>query len=70
MAAEAERGNPAFATEADTLPAGRVADPIEIARAMYWLCSPAAGYVYGHMLVVDGGVTIGGPAFTGDAANG
>jgi NAD(P)-dependent dehydrogenase (short-subunit alcohol dehydrogenase family) len=47
------------------LPAGRGADPIEVARAMFWLCSPAASYVYGHMLVVDGGVTIGGPPFTG-----
>jgi NAD(P)-dependent dehydrogenase (short-subunit alcohol dehydrogenase family) len=55
----------AFAAEAESLPAGRGADPIEIARAMFWLCSPAASYVYGHMLVVDGGVTIGGPPFTG-----
>jgi NAD(P)-dependent dehydrogenase (short-subunit alcohol dehydrogenase family) len=55
----------AFAAEADTTPAGRAADPVEIARAMYWLCSPAASYVYGHMLIVDGGVTIGGPPFTG-----
>jgi len=55
----------AFAAEADSLPAGRGADPIEIARAMFWLCSPAASYVYGHMLIVDGGVTIGGPPFTG-----
>jgi NAD(P)-dependent dehydrogenase (short-subunit alcohol dehydrogenase family) len=69
MAAQAERGNPAFAAEAHALPAGRVADPIEIGRAMFWLCSPAAGYVYGHMLVVDGGATIGGPGFTGDASS-
>ena len=57
--------NDAFAAEAEAIPAGRSADPIEIARAIYWLCSPAASYVYGHMLVVDGGVTIGGPPFTG-----
>jgi NAD(P)-dependent dehydrogenase (short-subunit alcohol dehydrogenase family) len=55
----------AFDAEADSLPAGRAADAIEVARAMFWLCSPAASYVYGHMLVVDGGVTIGGPPFTG-----
>ena len=48
----------AFAAEADSLPAGRGADPIEIARAMLWLCSPAASYVYGHMLVVDGGNSV------------
>jgi NAD(P)-dependent dehydrogenase (short-subunit alcohol dehydrogenase family) len=67
MAAGAVPGNSAFATafdlEADYTPAARAADPIEIARAMFWLCSPAASYVYGHMLVVDGGVTIGGPPF-------
>jgi NAD(P)-dependent dehydrogenase (short-subunit alcohol dehydrogenase family) len=57
--------NAAFAAEAESLPAGRGADAIEVARAMFWLCSPAASYVYGHMLVVDGGVTIGGPPFTG-----
>jgi NAD(P)-dependent dehydrogenase (short-subunit alcohol dehydrogenase family) len=55
----------AFAAEAETIPAGRDADPVEVARAMFWLCSPAASYVYGHMLVVDGGVTIGGPPYTG-----
>jgi NAD(P)-dependent dehydrogenase (short-subunit alcohol dehydrogenase family) len=57
----------AFDAEAESIPAGRSAEPIEIARAMFWLCSPAASYVYGHMLVVDGGVTIGGPPFTGIA---
>jgi NAD(P)-dependent dehydrogenase (short-subunit alcohol dehydrogenase family) len=69
MVAKVNLDNPAFvaafAAEADTTPAGRAADPIEIARAMFWLCSPAASYVYGHMLIVDGGVTIGGPPYTG-----
>ena len=32
----------------------------EVAAAAVWLCSPAASYVIGQMLVVDGGMTIGG----------
>jgi len=28
-----------------------------------WLCSAAASYAFGQMLVVDGGMTIGGLAF-------
>lgn len=37
-------------------PIGRFAAPEEIAAAVVWLCSPAASYMVGHALVVDGGV--------------
>jgi NAD(P)-dependent dehydrogenase (short-subunit alcohol dehydrogenase family) len=37
------------------VPMGRVADPIEIARAVLWLCSAEASFVTGHALSVDGG---------------
>jgi NAD(P)-dependent dehydrogenase (short-subunit alcohol dehydrogenase family) len=37
-------------------PMGRLAEPDEIARAIVWLCSDAAGFVTGHALAVDGGV--------------
>ena len=37
------------------IPAGRWAQPDDIAGAVLFLCSPAARYVHGHALVVDGG---------------
>jgi NAD(P)-dependent dehydrogenase (short-subunit alcohol dehydrogenase family) len=37
------------------IPLGRVAQPEEIAPAVLFLCSPAAGYVTGTTLAVDGG---------------
>jgi NAD(P)-dependent dehydrogenase (short-subunit alcohol dehydrogenase family) len=38
-----------------TVPAGRLADPTEIAAAAVWLCSPAASYITGAVLAADGG---------------
>jgi NAD(P)-dependent dehydrogenase (short-subunit alcohol dehydrogenase family) len=53
--------NPSFAKLVTTaIPAKRGAQPSEIAAAAVWLCSDAASYVMGQMLVVDGGMTIGG----------
>jgi len=40
-------------------PIERIAEPEEVAEAAVWLCSPAASYVLGHTLVVDGGATAG-----------
>lgn len=37
------------------IPAGRWADPEDIAGAAVFLASPAADYVHGHVLAVDGG---------------
>jgi NAD(P)-dependent dehydrogenase (short-subunit alcohol dehydrogenase family) len=37
------------------MPVGRLATPEEIAAAIIWLASPAASYVTGHALAVDGG---------------
>jgi NAD(P)-dependent dehydrogenase (short-subunit alcohol dehydrogenase family) len=36
-------------------PLGRIADPEEVAAAMLFLASPAAGMITGHTLPVDGG---------------
>lgn len=42
---------------AERTPMGRLAAPEEIAAAVVWLCSDAAAYMTGEMMVLDGGVT-------------
>ncbi len=48
----------AYAEIAKGVPIGRAGRPEEIASAVLWLCSPAASYVVGHALTVDGGMTV------------
>jgi NAD(P)-dependent dehydrogenase (short-subunit alcohol dehydrogenase family) len=40
-------------------PVGRLGEPREIAAAVVWLCSPAASFMVGHPMVVDGGLLAG-----------
>jgi 3-oxoacyl-[acyl-carrier protein] reductase len=55
-----EQGNPSFFAQALALnPTGRMAKPEEIARGVAFLASPAASFVTGTNLVIDGALTRG-----------
>jgi 3-oxoacyl-[acyl-carrier protein] reductase len=40
------------------IPLNRFGEPEEVARAVRFLCSPAANYITGQTLVIDGGLTM------------
>jgi Tropinone reductase 1 len=44
----------------DRTPMGRVAQPVEMARVVAFLCSPAASYIAGTTIAVDGGYSVMG----------
>jgi 2-deoxy-D-gluconate 3-dehydrogenase len=44
-----------YAQILERIPAGRWGEPQDLAGAVVFLASPAADYVHGHVLVVDGG---------------
>lgn len=39
------------------IPVGRICDPLEVAAAVAFLATPAAGYINGINIPVDGGRT-------------
>jgi NAD(P)-dependent dehydrogenase (short-subunit alcohol dehydrogenase family) len=45
----------------DRIPIGRFAEPEEMARPILWMCSDDASYLTGHLMVVDGALTVGLP---------
>lgn len=48
------------------VPLGRLGEPDEAAAAIAFLCSSDASYITGHVLVVDGGLTVVAPPFPSD----
>jgi NAD(P)-dependent dehydrogenase (short-subunit alcohol dehydrogenase family) len=56
-------GGGAQQAAASAMPLQRVGQPEEVAAAVLWLCSEAAGFITGTTLVVDGGKLAGMPPF-------
>jgi Tropinone reductase 1 len=61
MLQEAIQSNPSQLDDVKTwTPMHRLADPMEVAHAVLFLCMPASAYITGQVLGVDGGLTAQG----------
>jgi len=54
----AKLGGDLVAQVKERIPLGRVGDPQDVADAVVYLASDAAGYITGHVLSIDGGLTV------------
>ncbi|XP_062095508.1 tropinone reductase homolog At5g06060-like isoform X2 [Humulus lupulus] len=57
---ESDSGNGYVGQLIDRTPMGRVGEPKDISSVVAFLCLPAASYVTGQVLYVDGGFTVSG----------
>jgi 3-oxoacyl-[acyl-carrier protein] reductase len=55
-----EADDPAYREISEKIPAGRPAEGAEIADVVLFMASPAARWIYGQTLIVDGGQTLFG----------
>ena len=42
----------------EEIPLGRLGEPQDVADAVLFLASPAASFITGHVLTIDGGLTV------------
>ncbi|MGI9604009.1 MAG: SDR family oxidoreductase [Acidimicrobiales bacterium] len=53
--------DPTITTKMSGIPLGRMGVALDVANAVVFLCSPAAGFITGEVLYVDGGQNVQGP---------
>jgi len=58
MSAPAMANPPTHARALATIPLGRIADPLEIAGPILFLCTPLAGFMTGEIVNVNGGAVL------------
>lgn len=59
MHIEVAKKHPEFVEQGNAMhPIGRIAEPLEIARAVLFMASDDASFVVGHALMADGGYTV------------
>lgn len=61
-------GMPSIESMIARIPLGRLATADDLASAVAFLTSPGAGYITGHVLTADGGLTIVAPPFWSEIA--
>ncbi len=61
-------GMPSIDSMIARIPLGRLATADDLAHAVAFLTSPGAGYITGHVLTIDGGLTIVAPPYWSELA--